>query len=337
MSTLFATNRVFKQGPTPRQGDTLILPRAVDFELSNNQAEQSIYFCDRLNQDNYQEIGSWEFFRRLDEDTATDILFYIHGYSSLPEPAAFRRTQELQQLFELTDRSRKVLVIPLIWPCDNDLGLVKDYFDDQKAADASDMSFMRFFEKFFQWLRERIQPGNAPFTKKLHVLTQSMGARVLVGAISRAVYYYQTAGFPQIFSNVFMAAPDIVNEALEFGQSGQHLPGATQNLIIYHAADDWALTASIAANIFGLVASKRLGQKGPENFERIPDNVFAFNCSDFNNTYDRLAGHRYFGALPNQPTQPGLLFRHMQLCIERQQVIIPIGSRTATLEPQLWS
>ncbi|MEO1800516.1 MAG: hypothetical protein AAFR62_08825 [Cyanobacteria bacterium J06629_2] len=102
MSTLFATNRVFKQGPTPRQGDTLILPRAVDFELSNNQAEQSIYFCDRLNQDNYQEIGSWEFFRRLDEDTATDILFYFHGYSSLPEPAAFRRTQELQQLFELT-------------------------------------------------------------------------------------------------------------------------------------------------------------------------------------------------------------------------------------------
>jgi hypothetical protein len=42
------------------------------------------------------------------------------------------------------------LVIPLIWPSDNDFGIVQDYFDDQKAADASDMAFMRLFEKFLR-------------------------------------------------------------------------------------------------------------------------------------------------------------------------------------------
>ena len=336
MTILFATNRVFNEGPTPILPDgTLKIPRQVSFNLNNNQAEQSIYFCERTSQDNYREIGHREFFKQLDEVEATEILFYIHGYSSLPEQAVFRRTQELQQLFDLSN-GKQVLVVPLIWPCDNDLGLVKDYFDDQKAADASDMSFMRFFEMFFRWLQQRLTPSNPPFNKKLHILTQSMGARVLVGATNRAVDYYQLNGFPQIFNNIFLAAPDIVNEALEPNKRGQWIPVAANNVIVYHASDDWALRTSIAANVFNIIASRRLGQRGPEDMNKVPRNVFALNCSGFNSTYDTVIGHRYFGSLPGETgRKPGLLFEHMQLCIEKEKVIIPSNQRRAILNREL--
>jgi hypothetical protein len=53
----------------------------------------------------------------------------------------------------LCDKKKKndVLVIPIIWPCDNDLGIVQDYWDDQKAADQSAFSFSRVLEKFLAW------------------------------------------------------------------------------------------------------------------------------------------------------------------------------------------
>ena len=332
---LFATNRVLNEGPTPKKPDgSLAVPRQVSFNLNNNQAEQSIYFCDRISQNNYQEIGHQEFFEGLDRAIATEILFYIHGYSSLPEQAIFQRTQELQQLFDLSNR--KVIVVPLIWPCDNDLGLVKDYFDDQKAADASDMAFMRFFEMFLRWLQQRLTPSNPPLNKKIHILTQSMGVRVLAGAANRAVDYYQLNGFPQMFSNIFLAAPDIVNEALEPNKRGQWIPVSANNVIVYHASDDWALRTSIVANVFNIIASRRLGQRGPEDMNKVPSNVFALDCSGFNNNYDTVIGHRYFGSLPGQTgQQPGLLFKHMQLCIEQEKVIIPSNQRRAILDQEL--
>lgn len=39
----------------------------------------------------------------------------------------------------------------MIWPCDNDFGALKDYRDDQKAADASAFAFGRVFEMFMKW------------------------------------------------------------------------------------------------------------------------------------------------------------------------------------------
>lgn len=336
---LFATNRVLNEGPTPRNPNgSFAVPRQVSFNLDNNQAEQSIYFCDRASRNNYREIGHEEFFKELDEATATEIIFYIHGYSNLPEKSIFPTTQELQQLFDLSN-DNKVLVVPLIWPCDNDFGAIQDYFDDQKAADASDMSFMRFFEMLFDWLKQRLTLSSSdnPFNKKLHILTHSMGARVLMGATNRAVDYYQLNGFPQVFNCIFLSASDIVNEALEPNERGQWIPSAANNVVVYHASDDWALKASIAANIFNIISSSRLGQKGPEDITKVPNNVFALDCSDFNQKYDGSAiGHSYFSSLPGQTGQkPGLLFEHMQRCIEQERVVIPSNQRQATLDRKL--
>ena len=204
---LFVTNRVLNQGPTPLNspGSSHQLPRSISFNLDNNQAEQSVYFCRREAIDNYSELGSKTFFTQLKNVSQTQILLYIHGFDNLPETAIFPRAQELQNLFDQKSREdgdESVLVVPIIWPCDNDQGIVGDYFDDQKAADASDFAYMRMFEKFLSWREDSGNLSN-PCTKRINILAHSMGNRVLRGALKRTVQYYQPEGLPLIFRNIF--------------------------------------------------------------------------------------------------------------------------------------
>lgn len=319
---LFATNRVFNEGPTPlsQNNSNSRFPRSVNFKLKNNQAEQSIYFCRRNSKDDYTEIGHNAFFDQINEDSAEEILFYIHGYSNLPESPIFDRAMELQKHFDKL-QPNGIRVIPLIWPCDNDFGILKDYFDDQIAADASDIAFMRFFQWYFNWLNSRMQSSSSepPIKKNLHLLAHSMGARVLRGALNRSVQFFQFSGFPLIFRNIFLSAPDLVDEALETNQEGMWIPFAARNVVVYYASDDRALQSSLFINFANLIKSKRLGQRGPENFDKIPSrNVFALDCGDFNNKYDPIIGHGYFASAPNE--EPGAVLRHMQATVQKGRV-----------------
>lgn len=106
---------------------------------------------------------------------AKQILLFIHGFSNLPEPDIFPRAQALQDLFNAAEPDL-VEVIPLIWPCDNDLSIVKDYWDDQKSADKSAYSFARILERFMNWRDD--QPEGNPCLKRINALCHSMGNRV---------------------------------------------------------------------------------------------------------------------------------------------------------------
>ncbi|MDJ0702635.1 MAG: alpha/beta hydrolase [Leptolyngbyaceae cyanobacterium MO_188.B28] len=321
---LFVTNRVFREGLTPvNTGDNSFkLPRSISFNLNNNQAEQSVYFCRRKGPETYSEVGSYEFFNELKQAKQKQILFYIHGFDSLPESAIFPRAQELQELFDRKHQENvgaheSVLVVPIIWPCDNDHGQVNDYFDDQKAADASDFAYMRMFEKFLNWRREGDNLTN-PCTKRINILSHSMGNRVLRGALKRTVQYYQPEGLPLIFRNIFMTAPDVVNETLESGQEGEFISQTARNVVVYFAADDLALRASKIANLRSSIASRRLGHTGPENLEKAPKNIYAVDCDDFNRKYDSPAGHGYFAKNPQG--NPGAAFNHIWTCIQTGRV-----------------
>ena len=321
---LFVTNRVLNQGPTPLNsaGNGHQLPRSVSFNLDNNQAEQSVYFCRRDEKNNYIELGSEQFFTQLKQARQTQILFYIHGFDNLPETTIFPATLELQNLFDQKNRedggsNESVLVVPLIWPCDNDQGVVDDYFDDQQAADASDFSYMRMLVKFLRWRGNDSNLAN-PCTKRINILAHSMGNRVLRGALKRTVQYYQPEGLPLIFRNIFMMAADVVNETLESGQDGEFIPQTTRNVIVYYAADDLALRASKVANIRNAIASRRLGHTGPEQIEKVAKNVYAVDCDDFNLKYDSPAGHGYFTTDPQG--HPGIAFNHLWQCLKTGRV-----------------
>ena len=141
---LFITNRELKESIRFKEN------RRVNFDLDKNAPANSVFFCTRKKRDHYQEIGHQAFMQQLKVCKAQQLLIYIHGFSNLPEPDIFPRARKLQQLFDKKEKDL-IEVVPMIWPCDNDLGVVKDYWDDQKSADHSAASFARVLEKFRQW------------------------------------------------------------------------------------------------------------------------------------------------------------------------------------------
>ncbi len=299
---LFITNRFPKQSIRSRTG------RDFDFDLNNNGASNSVFFCERNGQDSYSEIGSLELLKKLKESSYRQLLIYIHGFSNLPE-AAFEGAMEFQQLCDKAKQD-EILVIPLIWPCDNDLGVVKDYWDDQKAADQSAYSFARVLEKFIAWRNsEKHNPEADPCLKRINVLAHSMVNRVFRQTMAAWNRYDLADGVPLIFRSSFLVASDIVNESLEKGEQGELICHASRNVVVYHASDDLALRASKISNLKNKIASRRLGHTGPEDMDLVPKNVFSVDCDDINNAYD-LKGHSYFRS-GRTTGEAGLVFEHI--------------------------
>lgn len=300
---IFITNRF------PTQSIQTKIGRNWEFDLKNNAPSNSVFFCERNSDDSHTEIGSLDFLNRLKTSTYRQILLYIHGFSNLPEDV-FEAAGEFQKLCD-KEKKDEVLVVPMIWPCDDDKGIVKDYWDDQKSADASAYSFSRILEKFIDWRnKEASGPDDYPCLKRINVLAHSMGNRVLRETLVAWNRYDLADGVPLIFRNTLLVAADIVNESLHVGEPGELICHASRNVIVYHASDDLALRASKAANLKSKVASRRLGHTGPENMALTPSNVYSVDCDDVNNKYDDPKGHSYFRhGIPK--TKPGLVFQHI--------------------------
>lgn len=300
---LFITNRFPKQSIRTRKN------RKFDFDLDNNAPSNSVFFCERKASKKYIEIGSIELLNRLKACRHQQVLLYLHGFSNLPEDV-FDTAGELQQLID-DKKKNEILVVPLVWPCDNDMGIVRDYWDDQKAADLSAYSFARVLEKFMAWRNdEDNNPQDHPCLKRINMLAHSMGNRVLRQTLYAWDYYDLPSGVPLIFRNTFLIAADIVNESLHENERGELICHASRNVVVYHASDDLALRASKASNLKNRVASRRLGHTGPEDMIRTPKNVYSVDCDDINNLYDDPKGHTYFLSGTSKG-KPGLVFNHI--------------------------
>ncbi len=283
---LFVTNRAFKEGikSEPR--------RPLNFDLEDNSAQHSMYFCERAGKGKYVELGNEVFLKTLKDLKSKQILVFIHGYSNLPEPNIFPRAEMLQRFFDARQKDL-VTVVPAIWPCDNDKGIVKDYWDDQKAADASGFAFARVLQRFEVW-RNKQANIDVPCLKRINVLAHSMGNRVYRETLRIWAKYDRLGSIPLLFRNSFLVAADIVNESLERNQSGRFICDASRNVSVYYASDDLALRASKISNLKNAVASRRLGHTGPEDMSKAPANVYAIDCDDYNTKYDTPKGHSYF-------------------------------------------
>lgn len=300
---LFITNRFPNQSIRSRRG------RNFTFDLDQNAPSNSLFYCEAGAGEVHEEIGSTVFMDRLKQAPHRQILLYIHGFSNLPD-GIFEAVAEMQALCDAANPD-EVLIVPMIWPCDNDFGIVKDYWDDQKSADASAYSFSRALEKFMAWRNsEASNPQEDPCLKRINILAHSMGNRVLRETINAWNRYDLADGVPLLFRNTFLIAADIVNESLHKGERGELICHASRNVIVYYASDDLALRASKASNLKNKVASRRLGHSGPEDMKMTPANVYSVDCDDVNNSYDRPKGHSYFrsGRIKGQP---GIVFDHL--------------------------
>ncbi len=310
---LFLTNR------TPVEGIQTVIGRKWTFDFSNNGASNSLFFCERTAKDKYIEIGSAAFLQRLRESKHEQILLYIHGFSNLPEPAIFPTVTQLQNFFN-QKKKNKVLVVPVIWPCDTDSSIVKAYWDDQKSADQSAFAFARALERFMAWRNSKEDnPQNDPCLKRINILAHSMGNRVFRQTLIAWNKYHLRAGVPLLFRNTFMVAADVVNESLHKGDPGELICQASRNVIVYFASDDLALRGSKVVNLKNIVASRRLGHTGPENMDLAPKNVYAVDCDDINTRYDPPVGHDYFRA-DETKNKPGLVFNHIYETIDSGRV-----------------
>jgi esterase/lipase superfamily enzyme len=316
---LFITNRMLRQSLRSRAG------RAISFQREDVTPLAHVFFAERHGEGDYREVGSQAFFDALRASGCRQVLFFFHGFSVPPE-AAFRSGHELQQLCDAFQPG-EVRVVCCIWPTDDDFGIIRDYFDDQQAADGSGRAFMRAFEKFLAW-RDRHSTLDDPCRIRINVLAHSMGNRVLREALAQDRFYYQTGGLPLVFRNVFMLAPDLSNETLESGKRGRALTESTRNVVVYHASDDLAMRGSKVANVRNGIASRRLGHTGPEDMRAVPDHVHAVDCDDFNHAFDPPTGHTYFLTRRREPLPPGFdpgnaganplvspAFRHLWECL----------------------
>jgi len=279
------------------------------FDLGNNAANRAFFCCRRKKKDGYEEVGSQALLSELKASKYRQLLVYIHGFANMPEKV-FENVKEFQ---DLCDKAKKneVLVVPLIWPCDNDLGLVKDYWDDQKSADQSGFALTRVMQKFMEWRASpEFNAEDDPCLKRINILAHSMGNRVLRNTLDLWRRYDQPAGLPLLFRNTFLVAADILNESLHKGQGGELICHASRNVVVYYASDDLALRASKVANVKNGEASRRLGHTGPEDMGLTPKNVYAIDCDDVNSLYDPPKGHSYFRS-GTKKGQPGVVFDHI--------------------------
>ena len=294
---LFVTNRRILGSRRSEAG------REIRFDLDDNEPGTSLFFCERKAPGHYVELLSAPFFSRLRRSPRQQILFFLHGYNCQPELPVFPDAQRLQQLCDALAPDL-VEVVPLLWPCDDDFGLVLDYFDDQRAADASGLTFARVLGKFMGW-RNAVERSE-PCLKHVNILAHSMGNRVLRGALAGWAHDY--GAVPALFRSIFMAAADLANDCLEPGAEGGMIPDCARNVVVYHAHDDLALRSSKVANVHNKIVRRRLGHTGPADLTRAPRNVVAVDCDAFNNRCDRL-GHSYFLAGPDG--LPGPLLHHL--------------------------
>lgn len=289
--------------------------KGLEFKLDNSTPEIDLTFCRRKGEGKYEEVGSHGLMAGLRDSGAKQVLIYIHGFSNLPEPNIFPRAKKLQELMD-GYCDGMVEVVPLIWPCDNDMGVIKDYWDDQMSADASSPAFVRILQKFMEW-RDAGDDDKKCF-KWMNILAHSMGNRVLVNTMATWRDYYMPQGLPPIFRNIFMVAADVENEILEKGEDGKNVCDAARNVVVYHANDDLAMPASKISNVVNRIASRRLGMFGPEEMSKVPSNVHVVDCDNFNNTYDKPVGHAYF--LEDNKGKPGAAFLHIASCIKTGRV-----------------
>jgi len=283
------------------------LGKKYEFDLDRNASCNSVYYCERKGKDDHLELGSLNLMKQLKISKAKNIIFYIHGFSNLPEDDIFPRVKVLQKLFDNKEKNF-ALVIPIIWPCDNDKGIVKDYWDDQKSADFSAFSFARVLQKFMKW-RDDFTSDDSLCLKRISILSHSMGNRVFRETLHQWNRYDLANGVPLLFRHSFLVAADIVNEALEEGKKGRLISQSSRNVSVYYSSGDLALRSSKISNLKNKVASRRLGHTGPENMRKVQSNIYSIDCDEISNKYDFPKGHSYF--LENKKEKAGKVFEHI--------------------------
>jgi len=206
-----------------------------------------------------------------------NILFWIHGYHNQPSDV-LSTYHKLRT--ELRPDDPSFLIIPILWACSD--AWLDAYVEDQGISWATGLCLGQTFSQYLAL--------TGHLEHEVSVAAHSMGNRVL----QFAILSFSPIPDKPIFSHIFSIAADIPNTLFEKGQSGNRWAAFANSVVIFFSPKDRKLSLSHLVNAFrSIPAGTRLGSSGPIEYDNLPPNVQAVDCSDFNQTYDWPMGHSY--------------------------------------------
>ena len=228
-----------------------------------NPASSEIFYCVKIQEDGSKlEVSPEDFFNSLKQDPCKNILFYIHGFNTLPE----RTLEDAKKLQNFLDDINYQLV-PIVWPSaksshsENEIKdlpieqiishkvmrFQKIYQSDREKAEISYQPFTKFISDFVHWKKEQ-NPDSEEFklSKNISILAHSAGCRMLTYSMYNVLKNFsKEENPPQVFDNIFLVAPELDYDELEKGKPGYSLAGLAKNFYLYFALNDIALTMSL--------------------------------------------------------------------------------------------
>ena len=197
-----------------------------------------------------------------------DLVLFFHGWAT-PPVEAYKRAVDLQWQLDQTTRDCKVML--MLWPCTETNGINLSYHQDKLPARESAAIFGGFLAEIAAYRQ----------LHAMHIVTHSMGARVLSYAVERMP---ATAEHHNTFDSIHMIAPDVPQNIFNTPR-GKKVVRWCDRLTVYHASDDLALKISAVVNL-----TPRCGLTGPA----AGGFVYSVDCSEINQTLDPVMGHTYY-------------------------------------------
>ena len=240
-----------------------------------------------------------EAFRDLAEG-GRNILVFIHGFANSFEDALSRAAFNREWFCASNVGDADTTVVAFSWPSRGQVlavpGLFLPYKEDRRAAGGSGLHLMRFFSNLLPILEEARRNGRRTF-----LLTHSMGNLALQAAVQAWFETGQRAA--EMFDEVFMAAPDIDDNAFAAGATNSLAPlcQIAKRISVLYNRNDRVLDV-LSENINHRT---RLGQDGPlglEDATLFPSDVYRLtDCSGFTD-YDSRSfqnSHQYYRRSPD--------------------------------------
>ena len=215
--------------------------------------------------------------------TSGDVLFYVHGYRT-DLNMVLEDICSLEEKYICED-SPVQIIVAISWPARKNL---LHYRDDAKDAIHSGKTFARNFDllqKFIAALYGNEGKG------RIHLLAHSMGNRMLESLVLHLTLRQQKQS-EAFLNEVILAAPDIDWHAFENGYALYKLSLLCQRVTVYYNEEDVALYLSQTVQN----RHKRLGRHGFRDSKKVPQNVYAVDCTcinDLSNIVCHIIEHSY--------------------------------------------
>ncbi len=224
-------------------------------------------------------------------DNSGDLLLFIHGFN-----CGYQNFCENLDTFYndyVKPGSNISQVVGFTWPSNSKLF---DYKDDRTDAKQAAIAFDRGYNKLLRFFRHFFATKeNEPCDRNIHLICHSMGNQVFENFVADMIDQY---GLREMFKEVIMAAPDVSYLAFEPGKPLYRIRELCERVHVYTHSKDRALGISRYTKNF----EKRLGNNGPANFGRVPDNISFIDCtnvSDQSGIGNNLIDHSYFQQSPS--------------------------------------